>query len=393
MYKNLSIRFKLILSFSVITLLIVILSIYSNYSISKSADGFSDYRRIAKNSLLISSLENSMFMMRLSIANFLNLEESKYIDSFNKFYLETDSLAKESKANITNPERIRLIEEINSLLPKYKEAFLSVVNLMKNENQILEEQIDKNGKEVDNKLSTIINKNQENGKADISLQYSKVLKDFLLARIYVMKFIESENEEHYNRVNKEFSNLEEKIKVLKTTDSSELKDALEYLNLYKNGVKEIHKTINERNSIVEGELYKIGPKIGDLSEEIIISIKEDQSVLGSDISNLNDNIKSLVSIISIIILVICIFIAIILPRNINNLLNTFQDGLFSFFAYLNRESTKAELINLDSKDEFGQMAKVVNENIVKTQKGIEEDRKLIDETIAVLGEFEQGDLC
>nr|WP_252981602.1 methyl-accepting chemotaxis protein [Aliarcobacter butzleri] len=163
--------------------------------------------------------------------------------------------------------------------------------------------------------------------------------------------------------------------------------------MYKNGVKEIHKTINERNSIVEGELYKIGPKIGDLSEEIIISIKEDQSVLGSDISNLNDNIKSLVSIISIIILVICIFIAIILPRNINNLLNTFQDGLFSFFSYLNRESTKAELINLDSKDEFGQMAKVVNENIVKTQKGIEEDRKLIDETIAVLGEFEQGDLC
>ncbi|MDN5107498.1 methyl-accepting chemotaxis protein [Aliarcobacter butzleri] len=393
MYKNLSIRFKLILSFSVITLLIVILSIYSNYSISKSADSFSDYRKIARDSLLISSLENSMFMMRLSIANFLNLEESKYIDSFNKFYLETESLVKESKNNITDPERIRLIEEINSLLPKYKEAFLSVINLMKKEDEIIEEQIDKNGKEFDNKLSIFINKNQENGKADISLQYSKVLKDFLLARIYVMKFIESENEEHYNRVNKEFSNLEEKIKVLKIIDSSELKDVLEYLNLYKNGVKEIYKTINERNSIVEGEIYKIGPKIGDLSEAIIISVKEDQSVLGSDISNLNDNIKSLVSIISIIILVICIFIAIILPRNINNLLNTFQDGLFSFFAYLNRESTKAELINLDSKDEFGQMAKVVNENIVKTQKGIEEDRKLIDETIAVLGEFEQGDLC
>ncbi|MFW2581897.1 HAMP domain-containing methyl-accepting chemotaxis protein [Aliarcobacter butzleri] len=393
MYKNLSIRFKLILSFSVITLLIVMLSIYSNYSISKSADGFSDYRRIAKNSLIISSLENSMFMMRLSIANFLNLEESKYIDSFNEFYLETESLAKESKANITDPERIRLIEEINSLLPKYKESFFNVINLMKKEDKTLEEQIDKNGKEVDNKLSTLINKNQENGKADISLQYSKVLKDFLLARIYVMKFIESENEEHYNRVNKEFLNLEEKIKVLKTTDSSELKDILEYLNIYKNGVKEIHTTINERNSIVEGELYKIGPKIGDLSEKMIISIKEDQNALGPKISDLNNNIKSLVSIISIIILVICIFIAIILPRNINNLLNTFQDGLFSFFAYLNRESSKAELINLDSKDEFGQMAKVVNENIVKTQKGIEEDRKLIDETIAVLGEFEQGDLC
>ena len=39
------------------------------------------------------------------------------------------------------------------------------------------------------------------------------------------------------------------------------------------------------------------------------------------------------------------------------------------------------------------MSKVVNENISKTKKGIEEDRKLIDETIMVLGEFEQGDLC
>ncbi|WP_138626060.1 methyl-accepting chemotaxis protein [Aliarcobacter butzleri] len=78
---------------------------------------------------------------------------------------------------------------------------------------------------------------------------------------------------------------------------------------------------------------------------------------------------------------------------LNKNLLVIRNGILSFFSYLNRESTKAELINLDTKDEFGQMAKVVNENIVKTQKGIEEDRKLIDETIAVLGEFEQGDLC
>ncbi|MCT7620431.1 methyl-accepting chemotaxis protein [Aliarcobacter butzleri] len=78
---------------------------------------------------------------------------------------------------------------------------------------------------------------------------------------------------------------------------------------------------------------------------------------------------------------------------LNKNLLVIRDGILSFFSYLNRESLKAELINLDSKDEFGQMAKVVNENIIKTQKGIEEDRKLIDETIAVLGEFEQGDLC
>ena len=58
-----------------------------------------------------------------------------------------------------------------------------------------------------------------------------------------------------------------------------------------------------------------------------------------------------------------------------------------------RESINSELLEDKSKDEFGEMAKVVNQNILRTQKGIEEDRKLINETIAVLGEFEQGDLC
>ena len=51
------------------------------------------------------------------------------------------------------------------------------------------------------------------------------------------------------------------------------------------------------------------------------------------------------------------------------------------------------MLNDKANDEFGDMARVVNQNIEKTQKGIEEDRKLIDETIAVLSEFEQGDLC
>ncbi|MFY9093247.1 MCP four helix bundle domain-containing protein, partial [Aliarcobacter butzleri] len=99
----------------------------------------------------------------------------------------------------------------------------------------------------------------------------------------------------------------------------------------------------------------------------------------------------LITIISIVIL-FSVLIAFFITNSIVISLKNLQDGLFSFFGYLNRESTKVELINLDSKDEFGEMAKVVNQNIERTQKGIEEDRKLIDEAISVLGEFEQGDL-
>ncbi|MEW6551303.1 MAG: methyl-accepting chemotaxis protein [Campylobacterota bacterium] len=105
------------------------------------------------------------------------------------------------------------------------------------------------------------------------------------------------------------------------------------------------------------------------------------------------NLLLFIVVESIVMFIIIIISLVILAKNIIKGINNLKDGLLSFFAYLNRESPEAELIEITSKDEFGQMAHVVNENILKTQKGIEEDRRLINETIAVLGEFEQGDLC
>ncbi|WP_390824741.1 methyl-accepting chemotaxis protein [Arcobacter lacus] len=96
------------------------------------------------------------------------------------------------------------------------------------------------------------------------------------------------------------------------------------------------------------------------------------------------------SIITVFIISLSIFIT--MKTSLKSL-KKIKDGLLSFFQYLNREITHVEKINIDSEDEFGVIAKQINENIEKIEKSIDEDRKLINETIAVLGEFEQGDLC
>ncbi|MFX4231952.1 HAMP domain-containing methyl-accepting chemotaxis protein [Aliarcobacter butzleri] len=131
----------------------------------------------------------------------------------------------------------------------------------------------------------------------------------------------------------------------------------------------------------------------NLLNQLVMMNKEMLKQKDEITNKLYESSRNIIIAISIIGILITVVLSLLISSMLVNALTVFKDGLFSFFAYLNRESSKAELINLDSKDEFGQMAKVVNENIVKTQKGIEEDRKLIDETIAVLGEFEQGDLC
>ena len=113
-----------------------------------------------------------------------------------------------------------------------------------------------------------------------------------------------------------------------------------------------------------------------------------------ELLELNNSLRNYLIIGGIFLLIILLSVSyFIIIKTVNTPLVTINKGLNDFFDYLNREKSEVHLINIDTNDEFGQMANVLNHNIEKTKKGIEEDRKLIDETIAVLGEFEQGDLC
>ena len=166
-----------------------------------------------------------------------------------------------------------------------------------------------------------------------------------------------------------------------------------YMDMHKKliPVSKQNKTEEAQKMLHEAEVL-----FNDFSAELI-KIVELNVEGGNKASLQGDEIYAQAKIVMISVIVISILlgiaVAFLIARSIGSSLNQLQNGLFSFFAYLNRESSNVELIKLDSKDEFGEMSKIVNQNIIKTQKGIEEDRKLIDETIAVLGEFEQGDLC
>ena len=154
-----------------------------------------------------------------------------------------------------------------------------------------------------------------------------------------------------------------------------------------------NKDLEKITSIVINDLYEtIEPVSNNIAQ-----LMEHQLKVAAEINNqANKDYDSTViqTIITIVIaFILLIFISFLIISDMTNKIINFKNGLLGFFAYLNRESINSELLEDKSKDEFGEMAKVVNQNILRTQKGIEEDRKLINETIAVLGEFEQGDLC
>ncbi len=104
-------------------------------------------------------------------------------------------------------------------------------------------------------------------------------------------------------------------------------------------------------------------------------------------------IRNLIIAIAIGVLIVVIIGTVIIINNvIVKRLKNFQDGLLGFFNYVNREADNVKELETGSLDEIGAMSKVVNENILKAKEGLEEDRAIIEESIKVLGNFEQGDL-
>ena len=110
---------------------------------------------------------------------------------------------------------------------------------------------------------------------------------------------------------------------------------------------------------------------------------------------LNKTVSSVTTFILIILLITILSILVtiqLITRNIVSSLNIFQNGLLSFFAFSNKESSNVQLINLDGNDEFGIMAKVINQNIQKTQDLINQDNSLIEDVKRVVNEVKAGNL-
>ena len=244
--------------------------------------------------------------------------------------------------------------------------------------------------------------NIANERNSAAIKTERFIQDVLKGRISVYQFLTLPSEETAQKTREIFSEFDKEVLKFKNNLSSEknrnlsdeiVSNSKKYIEYFDNFSKQ--KIENFKNGIKDDsdEIKNIIShmvNVGLVLEEKLNEINESAESLKEEANN---SLNSLLVVIAISSILVFAIISLYISNIIVKSLNDFKEGLLSFFSYLNREASDTTLLEESNKDEFGQMAKVVNVNILKTKLGIEEDRKLIDETIAVLGEFEQGDLC
>jgi methyl-accepting chemotaxis protein len=178
------------------------------------------------------------------------------------------------------------------------------------------------------------------------------------------------------------------------------KDILVSLQSIEKNIKDYRNSVKEALDILSVDIMIATPMLSTTEESFLIANKElekinniadkENTISYTNALNTIDNTMYTLYILIIIAIIFSTITTIAVANTIKNTLNIFQSGLLNFLKYMNKETTKAEEIQLNTNDELGAMAKNVNSSIEAIKIGIETDKKLVNSAIKSANEAKKG---
>ncbi|EKK8952993.1 methyl-accepting chemotaxis protein, partial [Campylobacter jejuni] len=110
---------------------------------------------------------------------------------------------------------------------------------------------------------------------------------------------------------------------------------------------------------------------------------------------INKPIHKAAFIQAIVVIIVVVFSVILLYFIVSKYLSplaAIQTGLTSFFDFINHKTKNVSTIEVKSNDEFGQISNAINENILATKRGLEQDNQAVKESVQTVSVVEGGNL-
>ena len=240
-----------------------------------------------------------------------------------------------------------------------------------------------------------IEKRQTNAAGQTDLFIQQVLK----GRISVYQFLRSPDESKAKIVKDDFELLNNYVLKLKpilvVKENIDLCDVI--VNESKNYIKSFDEMSQKRIPDYKNGIEKETPEIlAVITRMVDIGLKLENQLALINKNTIERKEKAIntmnIALIAIALIAIIFFVtfSLLLSNQLITTLNNFQKGLLSFFGYLNKESTTVKMLDDTNHDEFGNMAKIVNENISKTKRTIDSDNVFLEEINQIAITIKEG---
>ena len=365
MLRNITIKVKLLL-LSIFTVIgFVLLIMFTQNTISS-------IKKFAEIKLKAQLLESHILELRKHEKDFLLRKDLKYKASLDSKITEIEEEIKvikeffiEEKIDTSN------LDKFNTIVESYHQNFTHLVETQKIIGLTPKDGLYGNLRDSVHQVQESAKKAKDYELLSKVYELRKEEKDFMLRRD--LKYVESFKTK-ITALLQSFSSTNELSQILKKYEE----DFLSLVN------KEVILGLKSDLGI-QGEMRKT-------VHETELSIQSLVSEIDSFIDSATARLQQINLLISLLIIIIIVAFSLYIGKNISQLIQTFQEGLLSFFKYLNKEEKIAKLIPIQTKDEIGVMSSVVNDNIQKIQAGLEKDNEAVNEALEIVEKAIKGHL-
>ncbi|MCT7433664.1 methyl-accepting chemotaxis protein [Aliarcobacter cryaerophilus] len=225
------------------------------------------------------------------------------------------------------------------------------------------------------------------------------IQQVLKGRISVYQFLRVPSEQSAQKVKSDFKELDDFVKNLKPflTEKENIDLSDQILKLSADYISNFDKFYQKRISDYNNGMQNESDEISSIIKQMVtvgLELEEKLAIMNKNTIELKSKSEKTMTIVLILIAIISIIIfltfSIILSNQLINSLKNFQKGLLSFFGYVNKENKNVEMLDDKYEDEFGNMAKIVNENILKTKMTIDSDNKFLEQINEVVEVVKNG---
>jgi len=363
--KNLSLAAKMGMGFGFIILLLVVVSIVSWRGLSGVADGFVEYRGLARDTNLSGRLQANMLMVRMNVKDFNSTGSAKDIKQFDEYVAKMDVFIEQAHKEINNPERAEKIDIVTDKMHEYQKAFERVKEIRVERDMIVGERLRGYGPSMEKSLTEIMKTAKEDSDADAAYEAGICLRHMLLGRLYGQKYLGTNAPADFDRVKSEYSSLFKGVAILDAMLQNPTRRALndkvkEEAKIYIDAFTDLDKVIQERNNIITNTLDIIGPQVAAAVEEVKLSVKEEQDILGPIVQAKSQSAITLTLIISAIAILAGIVFGIVLTRSITGPVQKVVD-----FVEKVAKGDFTNTLTIDQQDEIGKMSHSLSNTVTE----------------------------
>ncbi len=378
MFKNLTIKKRILVGFGISTFLLMVVVLVSFFALYKTSDGFKQYRKLARITNITGRIQANMLKLRMNVKNFQIDGNTVYLQEYGRIHQKLMDLVGEGIEEVSSTQNKKSIKTIEEDINEYDVSFQKIVEFRLTRNRYIYSILDIKGPAMEKALSNILNSAKEDGDEVASFHAVFALKHLLLARLYMSKFLDKNDSSSIHRVQNEFNLLNKQMELLKRDLQNprriqmriQVQNSMEeYLDTYNKLVVIIQK----RNNIQKNILDNIGPKVASHIENMKLSVKNQQDILGPKLQASNTITIVLLSIVGLIALFISVFFSIIILRSFSKPISEITRAAVD----LSKGDVNIS-IDIDTKDEMGILANSFKE-IIRSQKEIAQAAQQIAE--------------